>query len=138
MTWWATCKQKNFSGPPLATGHCRSRRNPPIWTPYGEYSYTGVARSAAPQRGVGHPGADSQHGSDTTSPASINNIRCKRGALVKQDWFAEYETDQLPGAQLGAAELDTANKDSELAHFNVCTTWGIQESKIYLLRAESA
>jgi phage terminase large subunit-like protein len=28
---------------------------------------------------------------------------------------------------------DTANKDSELANFSVCTTWGLKDDRIYLL-----
>ena len=28
---------------------------------------------------------------------------------------------------------DTANKDSELANFSVCTTWGLKDDRLYLL-----
>lgn len=56
------------------------------------------------------------------------------GGLVKVRWFKTYDHAELP-ARFDAVvqSWDTANKQSELADYSVCTTWGIQDKQIYLL-----
>lgn len=54
------------------------------------------------------------------------------GIIVKRDWLKFY----VPGDitfDLTLQSWDTANKDSELANFSVCTTWGKKDDCFYLL-----
>jgi phage terminase large subunit-like protein len=48
------------------------------------------------------------------------------GIIVKKEWLTFYGPRDLPEKfdQI-VQSWDTANKDSELADFSVCTTWGI-------------
>ena len=56
------------------------------------------------------------------------------GGMVKAAWFARYESSQLPDKfDLTVQSWDTASKESQLADFSVCTTWGVQGKKTYLL-----
>jgi predicted phage terminase large subunit-like protein len=56
------------------------------------------------------------------------------GIIVKRDWLRFYGPNDLPGkfAQI-VQSWDTANKDSELANFSVCTTWGLKDKCMYLI-----
>src|SRR5262249_44346684 len=56
------------------------------------------------------------------------------GIIVKREWLKYYRPDEKPNPfdQI-LQSWDTANKDSELANFSVCTTWGIKERSLYLL-----
>jgi predicted phage terminase large subunit-like protein len=56
------------------------------------------------------------------------------GGMVKVDWFPRFWPDELPDCfdQI-VQSWDTANKVSELSNYSVCTTWGIKDSRIYLL-----
>lgn len=56
------------------------------------------------------------------------------GGMVKAGWFKTY----VPGEQPSEFDLvfqswDTANKNTELNDFSVCTTWGVKEKRFYLL-----
>jgi predicted phage terminase large subunit-like protein len=54
--------------------------------------------------------------------------------MVKLEWFPRYQLDDLPDRfdQI-VQSWDTANKVSELSNYSVCTTWGINGTRIYLL-----
>ena len=56
------------------------------------------------------------------------------GGLVKLEWLKYYQPNELPQhfAQI-LQSWDTANKESELADFSVCTTWGVKGTQRYLL-----
>lgn len=54
------------------------------------------------------------------------------GGLVKTEWLAYF--DERPDRfDRIVQSWDTANKESELADFSVCTTWGLLGKQVYLL-----
>jgi predicted phage terminase large subunit-like protein len=56
------------------------------------------------------------------------------GIIVKRHWLRYYEQNDLPKKfERVVQSWDTANKDSELANYTVCTTWGLKDRRIYLL-----
>lgn len=56
------------------------------------------------------------------------------GGLVKAEWFKYYGEEDRPATFDSVVQSwDTANKESELSDYSVCTTWGAKEDKIYLL-----
>jgi predicted phage terminase large subunit-like protein len=56
------------------------------------------------------------------------------GGMVKAGWFQTYTNNQLPPKfELVLQSWDTANKPTELSDYSVCTTWGIENKRIYLL-----
>jgi predicted phage terminase large subunit-like protein len=56
------------------------------------------------------------------------------GIVVKRQWLRFYGPSELPEKfDVVVQSWDTANKDSELANFSVCTTWGLKDDRIYLL-----
>ena len=56
------------------------------------------------------------------------------GGLVKDAWWQTYEEQDLPEAfDRVVQSWDTANKETELSDYSVCTTWGVKGPKIYLL-----
>jgi len=56
------------------------------------------------------------------------------GGLVKKEWFKFYgEKDRPESFERIVQSWDTANKATELSDFSVCTTWGINDKKLYLL-----
>jgi predicted phage terminase large subunit-like protein len=56
------------------------------------------------------------------------------GGMVKRDWLHFYEAHELPVKfdQI-VQSWDTANKETELADYSVCTTWGITKTHRFLL-----
>jgi predicted phage terminase large subunit-like protein len=62
------------------------------------------------------------------------NPQPQSGIIVKRDWLKFYSPTEKPGRfdQI-LQSWDTANKDTELANFSVCTTWGIKDRSLYLL-----
>ena len=55
------------------------------------------------------------------------------GNIVKREWLKFYTPEEKPddfGTILQS--WDTAVKDTELANFSVCTTWGVKDGKAYL------
>jgi predicted phage terminase large subunit-like protein len=56
------------------------------------------------------------------------------GIIVKQEWLKFYGPNEKPERfdQI-VQSWDTANKDTELANFSVCTTWGIKDQYAFLL-----
>jgi predicted phage terminase large subunit-like protein len=56
------------------------------------------------------------------------------GVIVKRDWLKFYSPNDKPEKfdQI-IQSWDTANKDTELANFSVCTTWGLKTKHLYLL-----
>ena len=56
------------------------------------------------------------------------------GGMVKEEWFKRY-TEREPFQSLDQViqSWDSANKETELADYSVCTTWGIKDKRIYLL-----
>ncbi|HZR31150.1 MAG TPA: phage terminase large subunit [Terriglobales bacterium] len=56
------------------------------------------------------------------------------GGMIKQSWFQYYTPADLPPTfELVFQSWDTANKNTELSDFSVCTTWGMQNRQLYLL-----
>ena len=56
------------------------------------------------------------------------------GAMVRNDWLRYYDENDLPAHfDMVLQSWDTANKESELSDFSVCTTWGITEGRLYLI-----
>jgi predicted phage terminase large subunit-like protein len=62
------------------------------------------------------------------------NPQPPQGHIVKREWVKFYTPDERP-ADFGTIvqSWDTAVKDTELANFSVCTTWGGKGNKAYLL-----
>lgn len=56
------------------------------------------------------------------------------GNVVKRDWLKYYEDKDRPDRfDTILQSWDTANKETELANYSVCTTWGFKDNRIYLL-----
>lgn len=56
------------------------------------------------------------------------------GGMVKLEWFTHYTPAQLPEHfEMVVQSWDTANKESELSDYSVCTTWGIKRKQYFLL-----
>jgi predicted phage terminase large subunit-like protein len=56
------------------------------------------------------------------------------GIIVKREWLKFYEPPEKPERfEQIVQSWDTANKDSELANYSVCTTWGLKDRRMYLL-----
>lgn len=56
------------------------------------------------------------------------------GNIVKRDWLKFYAPEEKPdNFDMILQSWDTANKDTELANFSVCTTWGVKGRTAYLL-----
>jgi predicted phage terminase large subunit-like protein len=56
------------------------------------------------------------------------------GGIVKSDWLRYYELQDKPETFDSIVQSwDTANKESELADYSVCTTWGVKRDQLYLL-----
>jgi predicted phage terminase large subunit-like protein len=56
------------------------------------------------------------------------------GGMVKTAWLLHYEQHELPDKfDQVIQSWDTANSESELSDYSVCTTWGIKEKRIYLV-----
>jgi predicted phage terminase large subunit-like protein len=54
--------------------------------------------------------------------------------MVKREWFRTYLPSELPKRfEQIVQSWDTANKVSQLSDYSVCTTWGVQERRLYLL-----
>jgi predicted phage terminase large subunit-like protein len=56
------------------------------------------------------------------------------GIIVKREWLKSYEPGDLPKQfdQIFQS-WDTANKDTELSNYSVCTTWGLKKQHMFLL-----
>ena len=62
------------------------------------------------------------------------NPQPPEGNVVKREWLKFYAPDERPRVfDIVLQSWDTAVKDTELANFSVCTTWGIKDHKAYLL-----
>jgi predicted phage terminase large subunit-like protein len=62
------------------------------------------------------------------------NPQPPEGNIVKREWLKFYTPEETPddfGTILQS--WDTAVKDTEVANFSVCTTWGVKDGKAYLL-----
>lgn len=56
------------------------------------------------------------------------------GIIVKREWLRFYTPAEKPKQfDRVIQSWDTANKDTELADYSVCTTWGFFERRMYLL-----
>jgi predicted phage terminase large subunit-like protein len=56
------------------------------------------------------------------------------GIIVKREWLKFYGPSDLPSKfEVVVQSWDTANKDSELANFSVCTTWSLKDQRMYLI-----
>jgi predicted phage terminase large subunit-like protein len=56
------------------------------------------------------------------------------GVIVKREWLKFYGPNEKPPRfdQI-IQSWDTANKDTELSNFSVCTTWGLKKQHMFLL-----
>ncbi|MCW5686031.1 MAG: phage terminase large subunit [Pseudolabrys sp.] len=62
------------------------------------------------------------------------NPQPETGNIVQRNWLKYYNEKEKPASfEIVLQSWDTANKNTELANYSVCTTWGIKENKIYLL-----
>jgi predicted phage terminase large subunit-like protein len=56
------------------------------------------------------------------------------GGMIKLSWFKTYVQGSEPAKfDLIFQSWDTANKNTELSDYSVCTTWGRKNKKLYLL-----
>jgi predicted phage terminase large subunit-like protein len=56
------------------------------------------------------------------------------GIIVKREWLKRYGPADLRAKfDQVVQSWDTANKDSELSNYSVCTTWGLKDNHLYLL-----
>jgi predicted phage terminase large subunit-like protein len=56
------------------------------------------------------------------------------GGMIKADWFQFYRPGEEPSKfEIVLQSWDTANKNTELSDYSVCTTWGLKRKKLYLL-----
>jgi len=56
------------------------------------------------------------------------------GGMIKTSWFQRYNQQTVPARfEFVFQSWDTANKNTELSDFSVCTTWGVKQKKLYLL-----
>jgi hypothetical protein len=87
-------------------------------------------RSAAP---ASNPAG--RHAPLTRSSGRIGgaNVQNSPGA-VHREWLRFYDPEEKPELfdQI-LQSWDTANKDTELSNFSVCTTWGIKDQHLFLL-----
>jgi phage terminase large subunit-like protein len=57
------------------------------------------------------------------------------GIIVKREWLRFYSPNEKPERfEQILQSWDTANKDTEIANFSVCTTWGINDQHAFLLQ----
>jgi predicted phage terminase large subunit-like protein len=56
------------------------------------------------------------------------------GGMVKAEWFKFYAPGEQPSKfEIVFQSWDTANKNTELSDYSVCTTWGLKRKQLYLL-----
>jgi predicted phage terminase large subunit-like protein len=56
------------------------------------------------------------------------------GGMIKIDWFARYTQQTRPQEfEFIFQSWDTADKNTELSDYSVCTTWGVSKRQLYLL-----
>ena len=56
------------------------------------------------------------------------------GIIVQRAWLKFYAPEEKPKRfDMVLQAWDTANKDTELANYSVCTTWGLTSNQAYLL-----
>jgi predicted phage terminase large subunit-like protein len=55
------------------------------------------------------------------------------GLIVKREWLHRFDLDNPPPFETKIQSWDTANKATELSDFSVCTTWGLNNGRLYLL-----
>ncbi len=62
------------------------------------------------------------------------NPEPESGFIVQRPWLQFYLPEEKPKTfDMVIQAWDTANKDTELANYSVCTSWGLTSSKVYLL-----
>jgi predicted phage terminase large subunit-like protein len=62
------------------------------------------------------------------------NPQSPAGNFVKRDWLKFYSPEDKPDKFDQVLQAwDTANKETELADYSVCTTWGIKGKHLFLL-----
>lgn len=107
-----------------------------VRTPYG---WLGVRRKKGD---VLQPSLVSRETLETLRAASPYNFAAQfqqnpepeSGFIVQRKWLTFYTPAEKPERfDIIVQAWDTANKDTELANYSVCTTWGLTSSKVYLL-----
>ena len=62
------------------------------------------------------------------------NPEPESGFIVQRKWLKFYTPEEKPERfDMVIQAWDTANKDTELANYSVCTTWGLTSKNVYLL-----
>ena len=62
------------------------------------------------------------------------NPQPQSGIIVKREWLKFYTPAEKPAKfEQVIQSWDTANKDTELSNYSVCTTWGLTNKCMYLL-----
>jgi predicted phage terminase large subunit-like protein len=73
---------------------------------------------------------------------SADSLKVQRRGMTDYNFVAQYQQNPQPPSGIIVKpqrfdqvlqSWDTANKDTELANFSVCTTWGIKDRSLYLL-----
>jgi hypothetical protein len=108
-----------------------------FWTPYGsrqvrrkpgdilQRALLSPEKLEVQRRGMTEYNFAAQYQQDPQPPS---------GVIVKRDWLKFYTPEEKPDRfdQVFQA-WDTAVKNTELADYSVCTTWGVKSRKLYLL-----
>lgn len=69
-----------------------------------------------------------------SSGISVPDLVGASGLIVKREWLKFYTPEEKPKSfELIVQSWDTANKNTELANYSACTTWGLKDRHLYLL-----
>jgi predicted phage terminase large subunit-like protein len=108
-----------------------------LWTPYGrrrihrktgeilQPSLLSPTALESQRRGMTEYNFVAQYQQDPQPPS---------GVIVKREWLKFYGPDDKPEKfDKIIQSWDTANKDTELSNYSVCTTWGLKKQQMFLL-----
>jgi predicted phage terminase large subunit-like protein len=54
-------------------------------------------------------------------------------AIVRREWFGWYDKGTKPEFEMVLQSWDTATRTGETNSYSVCTTWGVRDSRFYLI-----
>jgi predicted phage terminase large subunit-like protein len=108
-----------------------------VWTPYGrrrlhrktgeilQPSLLSPTALESQRRGMTEYNFVAQYQQDPQPPS---------GVIVKREWLKFYGPNDKPEKfDKIIQSWDTANKDTELSNYSVCTTWGLKKQQMFLL-----
>ena len=61
----------------------------------------------------------------------MQNPTGEEGALIKREWWQNWESDQLPPLEHVIQSYDTAFMKKETADYSAITTWGIFQGPVF-------